>query len=294
MQSAKNFLHISGSLIRPVKLAGKPLIFIFLLALATINFIYFAPPASSQSDNCHAKAAGNWVDEVICSDNRLDEKNRILDRITRDLLAIKTPLEKTNIKVEQVQWKFSLNSCKTIDVNDGISPADCLISLFDMRIDELSGLLQTGTAGQPTDSSPTPLPLITKGQITGKKEKRESRPSSKTKPASIQIDRGQNIAAECNSVSCFNSKMEETEIELQTVTAELGRKMRETDIARGGRSSEAKLNETVNDFRQYREKQCRLASGITGLEKPALYSSCFIRMTTERANNIKDILSSID
>lgn len=100
-----------------------------------------AQAAPSGETGC-AAAAGDWAAQIICGDTLLSEKSQTLDRITDDLAALQSPGESNAVKLEQLQWRRSLNGCRTVSASDGITPADCVTNLFDMRIADMDSLLQ--------------------------------------------------------------------------------------------------------------------------------------------------------
>ncbi len=114
-----------------------------ITGIIAVAIAILSSTGSPHAQDTSCSSAADWAGEVICSDSRLTEKSHLLDRITGDLIAALPSAARPRMQVERAQWRFSLNGCKTVGEKDGITPRDCLLSLFDMRISELDQLLHT-------------------------------------------------------------------------------------------------------------------------------------------------------
>jgi uncharacterized protein YecT (DUF1311 family) len=270
--------------------------------------------SKAQPLNTGCEMAESWSGRIICEDKRLSQKSLVLDRIEADLLAIQAPEDKTGLQVEQAKWRFSLNSCKTVDEKDGISPADCMINMFDVRIAELDARLQEAMHGTAIDATgaltehdmalqevpvitaPENKPVtVTRGfqEIPGSDQAQKK---NRRKPELIQFPKEPPVPDECTQAAdksyCLKKSKEDAEVELQLVASRLEMKLREIDVIKDFGSSETRFAETRKDFRRYRESHCRWASTVFGEENPDKYNSCFIKLTRERAQKLQELLGS--
>lgn len=289
--------------------------------------------ASANNKLADCSSANDWAGRNICRNSILLEKARHIDDMINDLYASR-PFERNNIKIEHARWRSSLSGCSTIGKKDGGSSVACLSDFLDSRMEDLNRMARkhhsytenpqykepnkkatditsiydnnSSYKNEPvimkeieiydTEATSPPIPTVINGRT--KNEPSKNVHVTVNKPPKIAPvifpDSGDCTKEFADEPFCVKRQIEQTEIDLQMITSSLSSRLNVINPVTSLGSSGAFMDDSNKNFRRYRETHCHFVEAIFKEEKTMTYDKCFLKLTNQRINEIKEIISLID
>ncbi|NCC20871.1 MAG: DUF1311 domain-containing protein [Alphaproteobacteria bacterium] len=130
--------------------------------------VFICLPGYAQAQLVSCNAEDDWAGKIICRDTELSLRDRALQGAISGAVAGLGPQARAQLDIDQAEWRNTLSSCRTISIEEGVSPKDCLLDSFDRRIEAIRGARAMNSearlSGSVAPAGPALLATEPKGQ----------------------------------------------------------------------------------------------------------------------------------